>query len=551
MEYNEKYVSDYPEQSYLKFLLDPKLLNGLVVNYKHRYEQDKKVDGTLILFQESLNNYVVKRIKKNPEFIKTTEFKNYIAHLKESINLNTGYFFQNCFFHCFTREELIQMLGSEFYNKINQSANEKINSIKVINEKISRNEQITQQELNKICDVYSFNRDPNNQYHKKLIEYIFNNLTKSNSKLECSEYVLDAILSFIPKFYPRENEFNPMNSRVVADDKNVKGPGVSHRQSHVYMNREIFKHINFKSINDIDETYVKKGTDFTFLMIVAYHEFSHQYQTHMSRKSTFNSEGYMMLKRIILDNELKDYAENHDSDDIEVDATEKGWNVCQKFYSDFIQNSQLREELCKKSGLNSQGTANRRFEYEKTDATTKTFSKTSFYDVAHLNDIISKKPQYIQKFPMLKTFYDEKGNTTLDFLKINNICNTSVGADYLAYLCINFPRKVSNYLNNLNESELSLALTNMSYCFSRYRKSIIYSDYNDRNNLNGEYKKSEKSQEKIDLRNYQTLLKLYGSMKFILSSGELALKKTCLDLIEHSMEFAQQQYEKDEIKPKK
>ena len=69
--------------------------------------------------------------------------------------------------------------------------------------------------------------------------------------------------------------------------------------------------------------------------------------------------------------------------------------------------------------------------------------------------------------------------------------------------------------------------------------------------MNGEYKKLEKSQEKIDLKNYQTLLKLYGSMKFILSSGELALKKTYLDLIEHSMKFAQQQYEKDEIKPKK
>ena len=152
---------------------------------------------------------------------------------------------------------------------------------------------------------------------------------------------------------------------------------------------------------------------------------------------------------------------------------------------------------------------------------------------------------------MLKTFYDEKGNATLDFLKINNICNTSVGADYLAYLCINFPKKVSNYLNNLNESELSLALSNMNYCFSKYRKNVIYSDYNDRNNLNGEYKKSEKSQEKIELKNYQILLKLYGSMKFILSSGELALKKTYLDLIEHSMKFAQQQYEKDEIKPKK
>ena len=114
MQYNDKFIREYQEQSYLKFLLEPSLLRTLLVNYKSRYDQDKSVDGTLILFQESLNNYVVKKIKTNPEFLKTKEFKNYIDHLKETMNLNTGYFFQNCFFHCFTKEELIQMLGSEF-----------------------------------------------------------------------------------------------------------------------------------------------------------------------------------------------------------------------------------------------------------------------------------------------------------------------------------------------------------------------------------------------------------------------------------------------------
>ena len=90
MQYNDKFIREYQEQSYLKFLLEPSLLRTLLVNYKSRYEQDKSVDGTLILFQESLNNYVVKKIKTNPEFIKTKEFKNYIYNLKETMNLNNG-----------------------------------------------------------------------------------------------------------------------------------------------------------------------------------------------------------------------------------------------------------------------------------------------------------------------------------------------------------------------------------------------------------------------------------------------------------------------------
>ena len=40
-------------------------------------------------------------------------------------------------------------------------------------------------------------------------------------------------------------------------------------------------------------------------------------------------------------------------------------------------------------------------------------------------------------------------------------------------------------------------------------------------------------------------------MKFILSTGELSSKKSYLDLIEHSMEFAKGQYEKNSPRFKK
>ena len=268
MDCNEKYINDFAEKDYLRFLNNADLLNYLMDNYKARYLEKGKVNGNLILFQESLNNYVIKRLKNDSNFRNTVYFQNYKKFLEKGLNLSTGFFFQNNFFHSFSQQELAKIVGKDFYKQILlNEPYQKIDMVRNINNKIAKNMNLTQDELDIICDVYAFKRSGNDIYHKRLIEYIFNNLTKPDSQLVCNGLVLDAIFSYIPKFFPSFNGFNPLRTRIVADDGHVK-VGVSHGESYILMNRDLFKNTNFKSIKDIDKTYMKMGSDFTFLLIV-------------------------------------------------------------------------------------------------------------------------------------------------------------------------------------------------------------------------------------------------------------------------------------------
>jgi len=549
MSYNDKFINDYNEQTYIKFLSDESLLNFLLNNYNNRYYKNASVDGNYILVQESLNHYVVKKLKSDPSFSQSKYFLNYKKYLQKAISYNNSFFFHNIFFQLFNHNELNILLGNDLFNQIKNIANNKIDKVKNINDKIDKGIEITQQELNLICDVYAFNRDIDNQYHKKLIEYIFKQLTDGNSSLICSEYVLDAILSFIPKNYPQLNGFNALNSRVIADDVHVKNVGISHGQSHVFLERKLFKNTNFKSIDDSKKTYVKRGNDFTFLFVVANHELAHQYQHYMSHKKDFSNEGYMMLKRAILDMNLNDYKDNHDNDDIEIDATEKSWEICSNFFKNYLPDTLIKNQLLNQCRLNIQGTSNRKFDYMKKDGITGTISYTPFYDVSHLNNIIYNNPEYVNRYPMLQTFYNKNGDVSLDFLKTKNICNQSVGSDYISFMCLNYPRKVLGYLKKLNDIELNCAIENITSGFRKFLKPINFYDYNKRNNLSGEYFRHNDRSDYISLlKHYQKSLELYKCIMFIFSDNELSMRQSYLqgniEVIESSMNHSSTQYEK-------
>lgn len=550
MNYNEKYIDEYSEETYLKYLNNETLLKKLFANYQNRYNKEEKVSGELILFQESLNNYVIKSLKKNPNFSKTTYFENYKKYLQAGLKSNTKFFFHNNFFHSFNHSELQNYLGRDLYNQIDPSQD--IKDVQVIYKKMSKGMTITQRELDMVCDINAFKRDiitdPNKvDYHRLLIEYIFNNLTKPDSRLVCSEFVLDAILAYMPKYYPSRDGFNPLGTRIVADDSRVK-VGVSHGDSFVLMNRDLFKKTNFKSIDDITKTYVKEGSDFTFLLIVLNHEFSHQYQSYMEKQSEFSNEGYMAIKNHILNRELNDYGNNHDGDDIEIDATEKGWDVCRKFYKDFIHDENLKHILVDQSGKNERGTSNRRFTYMKVDKYgTKSF--TPFYDFRNLTDIIYKKPEYIKKYPMLKTFYNENGQATLDFLKKENICKKSVGADYCTFMCINYPYMVLKYLKTLSsEAELKYAFDNITETFNNRKRVMLNFLQNKKEGLNSEHISVDQQMDcHYLLTKYQkTTSDLYSKFKFFCIDKSLIAMlptiKDCQSLIDYYMDRSEVYY---------
>lgn len=477
------FIQNFSEDEYLKFLNNESSLNTLFLLFNERYNETVK--GNIILFFESLNNYVADKIKQNKNFINTIQFQKFQKILRNNISLYTIAFLKNTLLSNLKLEEIKQIFDDDIVNMLISCSSEDLKRKQAIGAKIENNEQITQVELNYMCNSFAFNRKKDNKGHEMLIKYIFNNLTKESSNLRCNGIVLDAIMSYIPKNYPSIDGFDPSTVRIIANDyKN--GPGVSYG-NFVYMNRSFFKNINFKKHDNIAADYLKRGNDFTFLMIVANHELTHNYQQYMTTKQEISGSGLSMIKRIVLDQNLQDYQENHDNDDIEIDATEKGWFVCSDFYKRIITDQKLAKSLSDQCLKNAITTRNRRYFNVKYDKLFKCYDDTYLYDIRNLDRImLSKKGEgYLKMFPSLKYFYFNS-QRNYQFLKLKEICDNPVSKEFIIERTIDFPRSVYSQLLNLDNQELEVACNNLYNSFKFLCSNIT--GFYDRNYYS-EYKK--------------------------------------------------------------
>ncbi|MDD6272843.1 MAG: hypothetical protein PUA90_04950, partial [bacterium] len=473
----------------------------------------------------------------NPNFINSPEFKNYKKVMEESIIFGRGLVYSNIFFSAFSDDFYKRIFDYKTYQLLKERIDKKKNNVSLIENKLDNNYDLSQKELNYICDVLSFDRDINNTLHEKVIKYIFNNLTKSNSSLVCNGYVLDAICSYFPKIYPKSDIFNPMDFRMIADGSlnRVRVGKAMYSKKCMLLERNLFENINFKSTNDINNTYLKRGSDFTFMLIVMFHEFEHLNQEALSKQIKFSDEGFMHIKHSILNKELNDYKLNHDSDDIEIDATEKGWRNCERFYTEHILDENLREMLSRKCYKNIVGTQNRRLTNMKKSKYNPYISRTYDYDIKHLNSILRTNKSYLSEYPMLMNFYDSNGNMTFDFIKNISLCNTNTGYSYVIYTLKNMSFSLLEYLNSLNSYQLNNALSSIQLAFNNKSREILDFDYNTINSIHGEYDKVYSDDKLLEI-NYQDLTKIYLNIMKIFNDQTILNRSSQAKVIKQYIE---------------
>ena len=282
--------------------------------------------------------------------------------------------------------------------------------------KIQNNKNITQEELDFICGFVSDYRE-NTSLISNVVKYIFNNLTKPNSNLKASPQVIAAISTYVPYTCKEitKNGFDPTCIRICAanrrNGKYYNGMGTAYtKKFDIILNGNVTKNTNFKSIKSsenpfsFDEYFKNNNYEFTLLLLTLFHEMTHHYQSHIAKMPLsqffinfeFFVAGYPMAVEEILDNELKDYNENHDNDDIEIHATEIAWLMCHNFYKNVMNDSQLKTELLNRSINNSRGTKNRYYFSVKKDKRGKLIDAVE-YDNDNLLQIMkdgSKRNKY-------------------------------------------------------------------------------------------------------------------------------------------------------------
>ena len=452
----------------------------------------------------------MKNIIANKNFLNTRGFHNYFKFIQDICRVYPTERCTNPLFQIpdSKLEQVFAVSGGDykdFTNRIQMTNNH----IKQIINTVSCGGLVGQEELNMVCQYYADGRKYDDNYNK-LITYIFTQLPKSDY-LKCSYQVLDSIFTYLPfEYRPEEmkeiskGDFDSKNIRVIFTDTRGKnklnGPGVSvNNQPIVYMNRNFFENINFKSIDDSKKTFLHKGSDFTFMMIVAFHEITHQLQGAKSKIKKLTDQGFMYIVKEALNQELCDYKKNHDNDDIEIDATKVGWSMCELFYRKHYQVDNLKE-LSRNCYVNINSTAMRYGIATKKTEDGKIVNKDD-YDIENLDALIKSNPSVLNRYPSLKTIYDEQGNIKLDILYRETAGVTQVYQKYILYLLKNVDFKTLDF-QKLQDYQIQSIIANLHNCVERGRHTMKLMDYTKNHDNDGEYRKNIEDQEK-----YNQLLK--------------------------------------------
>ena len=94
--YNDAFIREFDEENYIKCLGTINYLDMIRNNYNYRYNESYEYfDGTVNLFKESLDHYVLMKMEQDEDFINTVECNNYFSYLKKLSNSNSYDFYTN------------------------------------------------------------------------------------------------------------------------------------------------------------------------------------------------------------------------------------------------------------------------------------------------------------------------------------------------------------------------------------------------------------------------------------------------------------------------
>ena len=448
--YNEKYVETFREEQYLNFLRNGNQLDDIANNYLNRYT-DKQVDAMKLAFKDSLDNYVAKKISENKNYINTPEFKNYTNYLRK-ITTSKKYineqglpmyieFSTNKVFEYLDENMLNQIFPG---NRIKYEIAKNEDKIGKILEKINNNQSIQKVELEIISDYFDNKKDLENENYTKYMEYIF-----AHSKdIHPTPKVISAILTYLPGFY-REGVQNSRAYLATIDGRNKIN--IAHSSGgfpYVCFDANYFKNLDFNSYESAKSSRMFDKNDIMFLLFVGFHELTHQKQKIEFSNNKFDSMATEINRLLRQYTDEHYYNRNHDSDEIEIEADEKGWLKCAGF-SKFITNQNDLFNQCRK---NARDIHSRRAFSVKTD---EHGNKKRYidYDVENTINVIKNNKGVLKNYPNLSKIFDENGRIKVDFLFQEKITNTNVGREFSNYILNKVPIELlSEKINSGNYS---------------------------------------------------------------------------------------------------
>ena len=565
--YNQSFIDDFSEDTYKSILNDkPKVKNNTIFEGKIIREQLKNEyfkqyqygsDASALAFKESLDHYVLKQIILDKNYIKSKEFRNYLNYIMQLadgkiIKLNgknikpefcTNIIFRNKYIRTqILKEYYPERFITQFDNYVEDTKNE----INIILNKMYNREKITQEELDFISDYIYSSRNFKNKAGRIFAEYLFNEI-KPNMNIKASTQILGAITSYFTQCYIKDEEVK--NARTFVTTFDYGKQDIAHfsgRKNYAYFSSKYFEKISLTSSNSINLSRTSydnpEEADIYHLMMIAFHELTHGHQDLELKRGKNSSSAMAKIVRNILNQNMLgyttcEYLVNHDSTEFEMQADEEGWKQCRHFIADHKRQYAYKHhldtkeilELEKKCTINEGAIRARRAFSLKKEANGE-LVYYSLYDIRNIKNIIKEKPKLIDKYPILKKYFDESGKMDVSIIFNENITTTDSTGLHVNNSNLEFATYIFDYEKNeilkkisskqLTENQINNLMMNI---YNVMHQNVL--KIRDFDKLSIEEKNNKKTHHKFDLQNRsdeiynyffeKTAMEVYAALKVL------------------------------------
>lgn len=458
--YNQAYIDDYNENVYINFLRNNNKLIDLKNAYLNQYTD--KSNASLLSFKESLDHYVKMKLLTDNSFINSIEFYNYLCYIMTIVNnkitklADGNYIYSELISNVvFENEQLRNQIINKFFSANKRDGLNRVilnskNQIENIFKKMREGQELSQSMVDLAGDYIYSSRNLSNNYDSFFAKYILNCSAKYNIK--ASVPIIGAMTTIFTNFYDSDEEVK--NSRFyIAEYDGKRRVNVAHSSGlyrYCVFQKNAVESISLSGGKSILKSRTLKDIDIYWLMFATFHELTHQHQMLEVRRQKLTSSGLcQVVSQVLLELMPKvkksnrvydDYCVNHDADESEMEADENGWRLTRAFiYTNVNRDKRM---IVDDDGNEFDAwilalsnvriiQARRTFSIKKTvndlisnsNLPKTTQSKGMYYaiyDILNLERCLNKNPKIMEKYPMLKKFFDNNGNMlSLDILKMN------------------------------------------------------------------------------------------------------------------------------------
>lgn len=542
---------------YERILSNPNHLKTAKENYLEQYQPDSKSRADILSCKDLLDHYVLGQLSGDSakDFVNSEQFKNYASYIVDTarqkvqiINgkkhypeLSTNPVLKNPEYR---RLVISQLQPADQVDRIvnNLGENEAMykSYLKTIENRLENRALVSQGELNMVGDYLYSGRDFGSDLAKKFACYMFND-ARERQDLKSSTQIGGALANYFG--YKDTLDDRLKDRRIIIannagyNDKEQKlvpvSTGVS-RTEYCVLEQNKINDMSLSSEEGLSKSRPETISDLYSLMLVSFHELTHDYQKFMVADGKDNSSAMAYILNQVLrknknkcfskidkdlnkvldenGNEVKTgyYQANHDSDEIEIQADEEAWRQCRKF----IHEHEKQYYWGKKDEAGDKRASDHWFKCKENEQEVRTRRAFALkvdengqempyiqYDIEQLGKSIKEDPNIIKQYPQLSEFFDKSGFIKPDIFFNKRIASVDIdaidtitddfGVEIATYALMDSSnvKNILSYIqdpnNNLSEAQVKRCVSNLWNVLhqdalkTRPLKNINFDNYSD------------------------------------------------------------------------